>query len=103
MGAYDPTYLIRDAAKSVHTVAEDLVTGRAEWDRPRDLARALESLQQLMDDLSRVLIQQAGLLPRMTRDSDAPKAGQQIAEAAATAAQLSNQLRRAQDATDGVR
>lgn len=103
MGAYDPTYLIRDAAKSVHTVAEDLATGRAEWDRPRDLAKALESLQQLTDDLSRVLIQQAGLLPRMTSDPDAPKAGQRVAEAAATAAQLSNQLGRVHDAADSIR
>ncbi|MFB7475591.1 hypothetical protein [Kitasatospora sp. NPDC056184] len=103
MGTYDPTHLIKDAAKSVSRTAEDLADGRAAWDRPRDVAKSLELLRDLVGDLSQVLLQQAGALPRMTRDSDAPAAGQHIAEAAAIAAQLGNQLRRAHDATDGVR
>ncbi len=103
VGTYDPTHLLKDAAKSLRTAAEDLAEGRAEWDRPRDLTKSLAWLQELVDDVSKVLIQQAGALPRMTRDSDAPAAGQSIAEAAATATQLSNQLRKAHDAADYVR
>ncbi|MFE7590117.1 MULTISPECIES: hypothetical protein [unclassified Kitasatospora] len=103
MGTYDPTYQVQDAAKSVRTVAQDLADGKAEWDRPRDLAKTLEWIQALTDDVSRILLQQAGALPRMTTDSDAPEAGQRIAEAAATAAQLGNQIRRAHQVAETVR
>ncbi|KJS53226.1 hypothetical protein VM98_26650 [Streptomyces rubellomurinus subsp. indigoferus] len=103
MGTYDPTHLFKDAAKSVAEAAQDLARGRAEWDRPRDVAKSLELLRDLVGDLSQVLLQQAGTLPRITKDPDAPAAGQIIAEAAATAVQLGNQLRRAHDAADDVR
>ncbi|MFC8718625.1 hypothetical protein [Kitasatospora sp. NPDC057198] len=103
MGTYDPTYLLKDAVKSVSRTAEALAGGQAAWDRPRDISKSLELLRDLVGDLSQVLLQQAGALPRMTGDSGAPAAGRHIAEAAAIAAQLGNQLRRAHDATDGVR
>ncbi|MFF2653595.1 hypothetical protein [Streptomyces sp. NPDC058045] len=103
MGTYDPTHLLKDAAKSIREAAEDLAEGKAEWDRPRDVTKSLAWLQELVDDASKVLIQGAGVLPRMTNDPDAPKAGQRIAEAAATATQLSNQLRKAHDAAEDVR
>ena len=103
LGTYDPTHLLKDAAKSLSTVAEDLAAGRAEWDRPRDVAKSLEWLRDLTGDLSRVLIQQAGVLPRMTNDPDAQAAGRNIAEAAATATQLVIQLSKAHESSDYVR
>jgi hypothetical protein len=53
--------------------------------------------------VSEVLRQQAGALPEMTSDRDAPAAGRLIEEAAAAAANLGEQLRGAGEAVRNVR
>ncbi|MFF0415603.1 hypothetical protein ACFYUY_34895 [Kitasatospora sp. NPDC004745] len=68
--------------------------------RPRDLAKTLEAVQALVDEMARLLIQQAGVLPRMTNDPYAPGAGRGIAEASAIVTQLNNQLIKADVAAD---
>lgn len=54
MGTYGPTHLLNDPTRSVSQVADLLAVGKAEWGRSRDLARSLEALRALADDMSRV-------------------------------------------------
>jgi ABC-type transporter Mla subunit MlaD len=103
MGPYDPRHRLKDTAKAIGEVAEHLASGLAECDRPADVANTLEQLRLLVGGVSEVLRQQAGALPEMTSDRDAPAAGRLIEEAAAAAANLGEQLRGAGEAVRNVR
>ncbi|MFJ1871112.1 hypothetical protein [Streptomyces chartreusis] len=102
--SYDPSPLSRDAAKTLRQIAEDLDSGKAEYDSPRSAALVLRDLHKLAEHLPRILLQASAAVDRMARDrDDATRVARTIGEAATTAANLIDQLRHAHEAAQGVR
>ncbi|WP_432139160.1 MULTISPECIES: hypothetical protein [unclassified Streptomyces] len=101
---YDPSPLSRDAAKTLREIAQDLDSGKAEYDSPRSAARVLRDLHELADHLPQILLQTSAAVDRMARDrEDATSVARDIGEAATTARNLTDQLRRAHEAAQDVR
>ncbi|WP_405844580.1 hypothetical protein [Streptomyces sp. NBC_01518] len=101
---YDPSPLSRDAAKTLREIARDLETGKAEFDSPRSAARLLGDFYGLAEQLPQVLLQTSAAVERMARDRDeATTVARIIGEAATTATNLTDQLRRAHEAAQDVR
>lgn len=101
---YDPSPLSRDAAKTLREIARNLESGKAEYDSPRSAARLLCDLHELAECLPQILLQTSAALDRMARDrDDATSVARVIGEAATTATNLTDQLRRAQEAAQDVR
>ncbi|MGW4379807.1 hypothetical protein [Kitasatospora sp. NPDC004531] len=103
MGTYDPMFAVRGAADAVTVAAKDVAGGRAGWHRPADAGNSLERMDHLATALSDLLRQQAMALPQLTRDPQATQAAKLVSEAATTAAQLAEQLRKAAVTTRAVR
>lgn len=101
---YDPSPLSRDAVKTLREIAQDLDSGKAEYDSPRSAARVLRDLLELAEYLPRILLQTSAAVGRMARDrDDATSVARAIGEAATTATGLQDQLRRAHEAAQDVR
>ncbi|WP_319054528.1 hypothetical protein [Streptomyces europaeiscabiei] len=101
---YDPSPLSRDAAKTLRQIAEDLGSGKAEYDSPRSAALVLRDLYQLAEHLPQILLQTSAAVDRMARDrDDATRVARTIGEAATTATNLIDQLRDAHEVAQGVR
>ncbi|MGW4825105.1 hypothetical protein ACWEP4_40940 [Streptomyces sp. NPDC004227] len=101
---YDPSPLSRDAAKTLREIARDLESGKAEYDSPRSAARLLRDLHELAEYLPQILLQTSAAVDRMARDrDDAMGVARVIGEAATTATNLTDQLRRAHEAARDVR
>ncbi|MFF7770989.1 hypothetical protein ACFZC7_31330 [Streptomyces massasporeus] len=101
---YDPTPLSRDAVKTLREIARDLESGKAEYDSPRSAARVLRDLHELVEHLPQILLQTSAAVDRMARDrGDATTVARSIGEAATTATNLTDQLRKAHEAAQDVR
>ncbi|MEV8202189.1 hypothetical protein AB0Q90_33625 [Streptomyces sp. NPDC079141] len=101
---YDPSPLSRDAAKTLREIAQDLESGKAEFDSPRSAARLLRDFHELAEHLPQVLLQASAAVERTARDrDDATAVARVIGEAATTATNLTDQLRRAHEAAQDVR
>lgn len=101
---YDPSPLSRDAAKTLRQIAEDLDSGKAEYDSPHSAALVLRDLHKIAEYLPQILLQTSAAVDRMARDcDDATTVARIIGEAATTATNLTDQLRRAHEAAQGVR
>lgn len=101
---YDPSPLSRDAAKTLREIARDLESGKAEYDSPRSAARVLRDLHELAEHLPQILLRTSAAVDRMARDrDDAASVSRVIGEAATTATNLADQLRRAHEAAEDVR
>ncbi|MFC7987442.1 hypothetical protein [Streptomyces sp. NPDC057336] len=101
---YDPSPLSRDALKTLREIAQDLDSGKAEYDSPRSAARVLRDLHELAEYLPRILLQTSAAVGRMARDQDdATSVARAIGEAATTVTGLQDQLRRAHEAAQDVR
>ncbi|MER5380777.1 hypothetical protein ABT040_10905 [Streptomyces sp. NPDC002688] len=101
---YDPTPLSRDAVKTLREIARDLESGKAEYDGPRSAARVLRDLHELVEHLPQILLQTSAAMDRMARDrDDATTVARFIGEAATTATNLTDQLRKAHEAAEEVR
>jgi uncharacterized protein YecE (DUF72 family) len=101
---YDPSPLSQDAAKTLREIARDLDSGKAEYDSPRSAARVLRDLHELAEHLPQILLQTSAAVDRMARDrDDATSVARAIGEAATTATNLTDQLRRAREAAQDVR
>ncbi|MBQ1096631.1 hypothetical protein KBY55_11140 [Streptomyces sp. b94] len=101
---YDPSPLSRDAAKTLREIARDLESGKAEYDSPRSAARVLRDLHELAEYLPQILLQTSAAVDRMVRDrDDAMSVARVIGEAATTATNFTDQLRRAHEAAQDVR
>lgn len=101
---YDPSDHPQDAARSITKLVEDIASGKAAWEEPRDVARALGRLHELAQALPQALLQASSAIDRMARDrDDATAVARIIGEAATSAASLHDQLRRAHEAAQDVR
>ncbi|MFD8482084.1 hypothetical protein [Kitasatospora sp. NPDC059673] len=103
VGTYDPMFAVRGAAEAVAVAAKDVAGGRAAWGRPADATNSLERMDALVTALADLLRQQAEALPGLTGDPQAVDAAKLVAEAAATAAKLGEQIRKAAATTRAVR
>ncbi|SOD91574.1 hypothetical protein [Streptomyces sp. Ag109_G2-15] len=100
----DPSLLSRDPAKTLREITRDPDCGRAEYDSPRSAARLLRDLRELVEHLPQILLKTSVAVDRMTRDrEDATAVARVIGEAATTATNLTDQLRRAHEAAQDVR
>ncbi|MFD5506825.1 hypothetical protein ACFWIB_03495 [Streptomyces sp. NPDC127051] len=85
-------------------LVEDIASGKAAWEQPRDVARALGQLHELAQALPQALLQASSAIDRMARDrDDATTVARVIGEAATSATSLENQLCRAHEAAREVR
>ncbi|MEV7122954.1 hypothetical protein [Kitasatospora griseola] len=100
---YDPMFAVRGAAEAVAEAAKDVAGGHAAWDRPADAVNSLEQMEKLTVALADLLRQQADALPRLTADPQAGDAAKLVSEAAATAAKLVEQIRKAGGTARSVR
>ncbi|MEV4558212.1 hypothetical protein AB0K51_14650 [Kitasatospora sp. NPDC049285] len=100
---YDPMEPLRSSARSVAGVADDIAVGRTGWGRPSDVANSLDWTQRLAAALADVVRHQAEALPGLTGDPRASEAAKLMSVAAATAAQLTDELKQALDAAGTVR
>lgn len=101
---YDPSPLSRDAAKTLREIAQDLESGKAEYESPRSAARVLRDFHELAEYLPQILLQTSAAVDRMARDrDDAVTLARAVGEAATTATNLTDQLRRAYETARDVR